>query len=66
MKAVLIAQDDLTGTDVEIREKAKKYCNGEYCTIICKTCGGYFHTIEGCTETAEIVEVCKLCFKAKS
>jgi len=62
MRAVLINQEDLTGNDSEIRTRVKTYANGEYCVTICKKCGRYFHTPEGDTDTAEIVDKCKFCF----
>ena len=62
---VKIKDCDLIGSDIEIKENAKKYANGEYCIKICRGCGMYFHGPDGDTNTAKIINQCKQCFKEK-
>lgn len=63
---LVMSKEDLTGTNSEIRERAKKYNNGCYCVKICKNCGMLFTDPKAATKHAEIISKCRSCFEEKT
>ncbi len=65
MIKIKLTEEDIKGTDDEIREAAKTCANGSYATTICKKCGSIFTTMISDIKTAKIVNECRSCFVYK-
>ena len=54
---------DLSGSDQDLRDRIQTYANGHYVIQICKGCGVYLSDPDGNTDTAVIVDQCRMCFE---